>query len=416
MDSDTLIRPALGDEVPVGALYDARNDTFYPVPSEDLPENIIDIKPIGKSAARLSKATTIRDKIAALGITPELGASILAGLAPAEVYAPYLNYRNGYRPNTAQASLHYIIMTQEEELRPYTKSNRNYGLTPDKPTPTHLVISITYGAEFLVTAHQAASSHDDFAHKHARLDFLFESLRAIALDKTSQPLVSTTERASPNQEGNIFEDCDIAIFGNLLPPSALPVTPYPSPRAFIDDLHSYLKETNGGKGKPIQYTLLPLMPNLPRYLSLVENHTANQPDVKYLERFFRLLDDWADARQRCLRYASLHEKNKNTVVTPDHLTALWSRAGCGQTAEDLFRKKFGEILEGFRTLHKDEGPEESHYFDKWLGFAENNELGPKGVLSEMIPPDAVDFQDLQKNVKDKTITYAAFRETILQRI
>lgn len=204
MDLRDLICPALGDEVPLGALYDARSDTFFPVPSEDLPEDVKDIKPIGKSTARLTKANTIRDKITALGIAPKLGASILAGLAPDKVYAPYLNHRNGCQPNAAQASLHYTIKTGEEELKPYTNSNRNYRLTEKMTISTHMVIGITYGAEFLVTAHHAASSSDDLASKQARLDSLFESLKAIAIEKPNQPSVSTDEPASHDREGSVF--------------------------------------------------------------------------------------------------------------------------------------------------------------------------------------------------------------------
>lgn len=81
----------------------------------------------------------------------------------------------------------------------------------------------------------------------------------------------------------------------------------------------------------------------------------------------------------------------------------------------MLKQKFGNTLSSFRGLCNDRGGGEQS-FERWLRFAENNELGPKGVLSAMIPPDAVDFQDLQKSVKDKAVTYASFRETVLQQL
>lgn len=404
MEPPELKRPALGDEVPLGALYDARSDTFLPnLFVEELPDNVVDAKLNVKSTAQLSKATTIRDKLTALGITPELGASILAGLAPINVYAPYLNNRNGYQRSAAQASLHYTITTVEEELNPFTNSNRNYRLN-DMDMPTHMVIGITWGARFLVAAHCAASTPDDLARQQERLDSVFESLKNTALGDASQPSVSPDAPASQEQESSVFGDCDVSILGNVLPPSTL-ATPRPSPRALIDRLRASLVATNGGKGKQIQYKLMPLAPLSRPRLNSITDPAVHQPHVTYLERFIRLLDDWADARHQCMEYIARCERNNDAAITPDRLRSIKSRIRSSHMAEGIWKPKFGKILQAVR-----DGRASAQSFNKMFVFAENKELGPKEVLSKIIDNHPVDGQDLQKDVKDEAVTYASFRE------
>lgn len=152
--------------------------------------------------AQVSKATTIRDKLTALGISPELGASNLSGLSSTNYFWPYHRELIGYvRKDVAHSSLHYTITTVEEELKPYTNSSRDYRLTKDQAVPTHMVIGVTYGAQFVVTAHHYAASascsaastttsDEDINREQERLDEVFENLRKAALDTSvsSQPV------------------------------------------------------------------------------------------------------------------------------------------------------------------------------------------------------------------------------------
>lgn len=200
MSSDKLVRPALGETVPLGTLYDARTDTFLPnLFLEDLPENFVNVKLNTKLTAQLSKATTIRDKLSTLGITRELGASVLAGLVTTNIYAQYLNNWNGYQRTAAQASLLYTITTGEEEIKEYATSNRTYRIPDMMDKPTHLVTGITWGAQFLVVARRAASIPDDLLRQQERLDSVFQSIKNTALNSSSQSSGSSNSHGSDKQ-------------------------------------------------------------------------------------------------------------------------------------------------------------------------------------------------------------------------
>jgi hypothetical protein len=120
--SPTLVRPALGETASLGALYDARTDSFVQlsvVKNRPSPKAITttdnydsDIKYINHDS--------FKDKFSSLDIGAQLGVSFLAGLVTVEGSGKYLSER--WDTNlVAQRSLIYNIKTGSEKLEFQTK-------------------------------------------------------------------------------------------------------------------------------------------------------------------------------------------------------------------------------------------------------------------------------------------------------
>lgn len=195
MASSFFKRPALGSVAALGSLYDARTDTFLPQSLfKESPLNAVEVKPINQLDARFNKAVTFHQKLFELGIGPELGASILAGLVPVSDCGLYLIEQRRLWDRFAQYSLLYNITTVEENLNLGASGIRDF-LLPDVLTTTkatHVVVGINWGGQFIVTAHAEATEPDRLSHLQQSLDDDFQSLVFAALQPQGTDKVSST--------------------------------------------------------------------------------------------------------------------------------------------------------------------------------------------------------------------------------
>src|SRR4051794_6511132 len=105
-------RPALGQVVQIGALYDARRDSFIPLSllKTTPPLSSVIVTGDNTSDVEVSFTDTYEEKFNKMNLDPELGASFLSGLVHVDRSGGYLNDLRDTN-NTIQASLHYNVST-----------------------------------------------------------------------------------------------------------------------------------------------------------------------------------------------------------------------------------------------------------------------------------------------------------------
>ncbi|KAK3399956.1 hypothetical protein B0T20DRAFT_373090 [Sordaria brevicollis] len=410
MASPVVTRPALGCEVNLGTLYDSRTDTFLPhTLFKETPANAVDSKAKVNSTAKLSKATTFRQKLADLGIGTELGASFLSGLSPVDGCGLYLADHRKYPGHVAHSSLHYTITTAEEELN-LTAGGVKDIIIPDlldSTNATHVVTGIIFGAQFIVTARTKADDPTQLARLQQCLDKEFESLLQAALEPT-QALdpIRTIER----DRNGIFDGIALSVLDNGLSSDSRPPVA-PSSTAFIHDLRSRLYSTNDAKGKPILYTLMPVsLLSMLRLIDIQHQPIIHQPNVDYLTYFIQFLDDWADAQQKFNSYVA-RCKDCPTAIPPDHLRLIVRKLRPVKTDEFAFKASFAEALKGVRY-----GTANENSLRDLLVGIEDSELSPEKLRAIAIHRGSLDFKDQMSSLGATYIGYnSTSPTTILSR-
>ncbi|KAK1776025.1 LOW QUALITY PROTEIN: hypothetical protein QBC45DRAFT_453543 [Copromyces sp. CBS 386.78] len=379
MASPVVTRPALGYEVGLGTLYDSRTDTFLPHSLfKETPANAVDSQAKVNSTAKLSKATMFRQKLADLGVGTELGASILAGLSPIDGCGLYLTDHHKTSGHVAHSSLHYTITTAEEELN-LTASGVKDLIIPDvldSANATHVVTGITWGAQFIVTARTKADDPTQLAPLQQSLDKVFESLLQAALEATHAIEFSSTElvQYGPSKEIVQYDDGNSIFHESTF-------RRLPSSTAFIHDLRSRLCATNEAKGKPIQYTLMPVsLLSMLRLIDIQHQPVIHQPNVDYLTYFIQLLDDWADAQQKFNNYVA-RCKGCPTAIPSDHLRLIVRKLRPVKTEEFAFKASFAETLKDVRYGRVNEDS-----LRNLLVGVEGSELSPEKLRALCNPP------------------------------
>ncbi|KAH6855985.1 hypothetical protein B0I37DRAFT_402625 [Chaetomium sp. MPI-CAGE-AT-0009] len=323
-----LVRPALGQTAELGALYDARNDTFVSHPHSSLfkhapPTDAVAIRPRSLINARTVEVRTFKEKCAQLGVDVELGASILAGLVRVDGCAQYLASHNAI--HGAHTSLSYNVTTLDEVLNLVTPGIRDHFAfsTLETDIATHVVVGVRWGANYI------------FYHK-GRAD-------------PADPAFNTPE------EQHSFGWSELSVFGDILPEDlpTLANAPFQTARGFIKRLHQLISATNGYKGTPVQYTLMPLaFLGYFQLLNVRANLTVHPSNPDSLERFMQHFDDAHAASATLQRYVSRCQRYPN-VVPPNHIRNVEGQLHTFTAANEALRVNLAKTLRQVRSTGVD---------------------------------------------------------------
>ncbi|KAL0472526.1 hypothetical protein QR685DRAFT_586599 [Neurospora intermedia] len=409
MASPFFKRPALGGVATLGSLYDARSDTFLSQALfKEFPLSAVEAKPKNHLDAHISKAVTFHEKLVELGISPEIGASILAGLVPVSDCGLYLIDQRRHLDHFAQSSLHYSITTVEENLNLAASGIKELLLTDVLTTTkaTHVVVGVSWGAQFIVTAYAEAPEPGHISRLQHCLDDDLQTLKLAALDTNG--IVDPSPNRRQQEDHEIFKGCTLSVFNNAL--DGEPITPVSaeSPTSLVGKLRGRLSATNNGRGNPVQYTLVPL--SLLAFCNLVDVHTLSiirQPNAKYLDFFIQFLDEWADAQQYFNRYAARCERF-STALPPDQVRFIMSQPRLVQSTELSFKSCYRTALQAFRD---GKGTEEQ--LQALLVNAKNHDLSPGSLRAMMNDSKRLEFVE---NLCHLGATYLGYRSPILSTI
>ncbi|KAF3914916.1 hypothetical protein ABW20_dc0107937 [Dactylellina cionopaga] len=296
MMPQVLKRPALGQVAALGSLYDARSDSFVglslfrsspPISTVQTTENhTTDIK--------LTKLDTYKEKFDRLNLHSELGASFLADLFSVEGSARYLTETRD-SSHVIQSSMHYRISTVEEELNlisPEAKDCLAFS-TLETDIATHVVTGISWGAQCVITAQHRSTHSDDTGEIAGELDAQLTCLKSISLGIGGG--IGVEKDAEGETSSHSFE---VTVFADVLADDGL---------------------ANGGKGKPITYTLMPLaLLQMFRIIEIKADIALHQLSVECLEKFVLLFDDFLEVQQKLKDYYDRLLKHERCVPS-DHI-------------------------------------------------------------------------------------------------
>ncbi|KAH6632409.1 hypothetical protein F5144DRAFT_593183 [Chaetomium tenue] len=348
MASSELLRPALGQAAQLGALYDARSDTFVSRPrslfKQGPPADAVDIRSCRSTDVRTVEVRTFKERCAQLGVDVELGASILAGLVHVGGCARYLASPNTIRG--AHTSLRYNVTTVDEGLNLAAPGIREQFAfaTLDTDIATHVVIGVRWGANYIVCPNSLGDTASDKTTGALAIQQLGQILSRATPDWLEEPVVTPEEQYG-------FGWSELSVFGDLLAENKAisDNARFQTPRNLIKGLHQRISTTNDAKGTPIQYTLLPL--TFLGYFHLLNvriNLTVYPSNPDSLERFMQHFDDAHTASATLQRYVSRCQRYSN-VVPSNHIRDVNKQLHAFIAANKALRVALGRVLRELRS-------------------------------------------------------------------
>lgn len=243
MDNHRPRRAAFGQHATIGTLYDARNECFLSESLFDkpLPPNSISQHPIGKTTCQIVNNDSYEDNFQLMGISEELGASILAGLITPHGAGLVLNEKRDSKRGL-RALLHHQFLTIREKLDPRTPGIRECRAVSsfDNHDATHVVMEIEWGAQTALMA----TCHPDI--EKARIQGQIQALRQAV--ENGYPIV----QGSAAWLGVDDLQVEVMVFSDVLDDGILMSESQRFQEAyeFLDLVPAYCKQENDGKGMP----------------------------------------------------------------------------------------------------------------------------------------------------------------------
>ncbi|RKL39912.1 hypothetical protein BFJ72_g6641 [Fusarium proliferatum] len=301
-----IIRPALGQKVAIGTLYDARVEQF--LPSSILPPNPpqgtvlrSSCLPSRQRQSGIHQGSGHASRFSALRIDGNLAASILSGLIDLKGSANFL------KDSTLDGDVLYgvnrsFFNTYEDVLNLHQSAYRSGVasgiLLPADRRSTHVVTGIRWGLQSIMTmkhliddASQRATLEAAFKKDLAELDDIARSISFIDCGDDS-----LSHRLELDYEFMLYTDIqrDYGICTETLPVMC----------RFVQTGPQQITHTIGGTGYPIEYTLLPI--HILRHLipggGVVPSPQHSLRTVTNVDPLFVLFDDWNACKEKLEEY------------------------------------------------------------------------------------------------------------------
>lgn len=331
-------RPALGQVVQLGTLYDARRDSFVPLSllkAPPSPSSII-VTDSYSSDVKISFADTYAEKFKQMDVDPELGASLLSGLAEVDGSGGYLIDARDSNA-VVHASLFYKASTVQEKLNLMDPSLRDYlDLNVlHAGSATHVVAEIGWGALTVIVAKHTFTGQNSQLEIENMLRARFAILESIAKDGIVR--YSSGEKGDPDTSISVYSD--VGSKEKWIPSSFQDVY------QFMSSVPEFIFETNGGKGQPTTYVLLPLG-FLSYFFPIINYPTTMSPSVDCLSQFVQLFDGLRDSLQKL--NDNMATLQRNSYVSPSHVDAVNRLYGQAVCAEHDLKSQFSSMLVSVR--------------------------------------------------------------------
>lgn len=308
-------RPALGQIARIGTLYDARTDAFLPLSlfTDKLPPDAVSTVDPKQKDVRLNFADSHKERFAVMGIEPELGASILAGLVKLGGSAAYLDEIR--QPNQMlQAMILYKVVTTQEKLDFGNGQIRHCidSKALQSPEATHVVIGIDWGAQTIFSIQHWLSSVEAPEIDH---DFRAE------MKKLSTVIgeASRGTRVSPESFEQASLSLKITAYSDGLGQGGIVMQHLQEAFRFIELIPLQISQEKNGKGWSMSYTMVPI-----GMLSLIFGFHVNieKPlapiDPVHLHNFVELFDELHSYQNQLQFYLSSISKHKQ-YLPQDHI-------------------------------------------------------------------------------------------------
>lgn len=339
-----LKRPALGQSASLGRLYDARNDTFLPlsVLRKSLPAHAIIKTDTPSSEIKYCRTDSFKDKFNQLDISPDLGASFLAGFFTVDGSGRYL-YSQRESELTVHASLVYNVTTVNEMINLQISGPDDCFAFDvlDSEFATHVVAEIHWGSRNIVTLKHSVRRQQDLNQVSSQLD------SQIALLGTKLSGTGDFEKASfTNDFENAFK---VSIFGDINANDGNVPTDLAGASHFLKNVPAFIATSNAGKGKPLTYTMLPIC-ELSKILKcqILREISIKKLNMDCLETFVSIFDEITLARRTLCDYLTFLQENRS-YVSQDDIRAMRDRLVKLTTRETRLQSSYATALHDVRA-------------------------------------------------------------------
>ncbi|KAM0227936.1 hypothetical protein ACHAPO_011144 [Fusarium lateritium] len=253
-------RPALGQEVAIGTLYDAKRDQFLPASILPLsvPEGIItrsQCQPSQQHDVVWSVGATHKDRFALMGIDANLAASVACDLNVPQGSGMFLKDGTSDK-NILQGNVHHIYNTCRDCVELGNPDISDVlaqgfvGVTDSRST--HFVVAANYGLQSIITMKYNLKDPRDKANMEPLFTHDMRTVHDIAKSLPSLSFSDNTvnRRLALEYEFRLYTDIQKE-YGMCIESLALLCT-------FVQTGPRQIRADSGQKGYPIIYTLLPL--------------------------------------------------------------------------------------------------------------------------------------------------------------
>jgi len=341
MSNTITHRPALGQVAAIGSLYDATTDKFLSrsIFNKNLPLDAVVQNSNPKTDVHVNYVDTFKSRFDEIGLSPDLSASVLAGLVPLRGSALFLDEHRDSNL-ILQAAIRHKIITTQEKLNFMSNELKTCVATPNISTreATHVVTEIEWGAQSIISIRHRAPVNVDTTQVERQF-------RA-SVDHFERAL----NGAGSQYNGHVDSDLPLAItiYGDVLAETGLQMADSQNASEFLGLVPQNLKHQNHGKGTPLVYTLVPVG-MLPMFLPITveANSIATPPSPDCLQRFISLFDQIIAAQRKMNDYQSFVKRHE-LYIPADHVRMVSNIIESMRVARANIKSLYAEILHDSR--------------------------------------------------------------------
>lgn len=335
-----IVRPALGQIAPVGALYDARTDTFL---SQGLVKGSLSPSAVGRQneptrVTNYGFQDGLNDKFNKLKIPPSLGASIVSGLTAIDGFDNFINNTGADAPDF-QASVYHTLTTVQDKLELSSadlKKCMSFS-TLDTKDATHFLVEVQYGVQTIITLNRWLRHGEDQESVQTQFQSTAEEFARC---------VENEQLYAGASEENSFEQ--FIAYGTNLRATELVLKDLREAQEFLSLLPGQIRCSQGGCGTPIMYRLIPV--KMLQYVGLAQisgDEITSSFSPENLKKSFSLFEQF---RSRC---KSLYSQKKllqhhSLFVDPESLRDFERMIIDIVSTEQQMRTKLASLLKGVR--------------------------------------------------------------------
>ncbi|MCJ1360029.1 MAG: hypothetical protein MMC33_010032 [Icmadophila ericetorum] len=354
-------------------LYNARNDAFLPFSllNKELPPNGIESSNIPKEITQISYVNTYEEKFERLGLSKELGGSILAKLVRPSGSGCYLGETQESN-KSLHAALYHKMTTVREKWKPMSSEFGNcLSLTAlESGEATHVVTGIEWGAQSVVTARHRFS--DGVARSSIEGQFCKEIEAAKSVIEKSGPV---NHRVSNGQAAQTLS-LEVTAYSDFLTSEGVMMHNLQEAVNFLALIPLEIKDKNGGRGVPMNYTILPIsVLAMILEVDIRISTPATPPSTECLKKFVQLFDKISVSKQKLNDYYSFVSKRK-FYIPPSHTQAVVDRVGDTRDAQNSLQAKYAGVLQDVRG-----GTSDPEKLWQLLQEFSNGDLSPERITS-----------------------------------
>ncbi|KAL4799511.1 hypothetical protein BDV19DRAFT_385279 [Aspergillus venezuelensis] len=352
---NALKRPSLGQTAQIGALYDARTDTFLTeslIPTQTaIPPSAILSTSLDKIETSIIKTGNVSETLKAFQIERELGASILAETVIPKISGSgkYLSRQRDDESTVHRAAVH-TVTTRAQQLNFMGGDLRNLlDLSVLQRTrATHVLTGITFGARAIVSAQRLVSAGEDRADCELILDDTLKVLYEVDQEE---------EEAGDEESGYNWLDLS-SDNGTCEPDVGVRIRMYTDVGEALtgqsDNLADAIEHlrrlglcvrTTGGE--PLVYMLLPIAFLMTLGAVIPYSQPTGQLSPECFDRLVELMDYLACLRQTLNAH---HQRiiGHRSLVSATHLSKVKDEMQKSMAAQSRLRAEFKTALQSVR--------------------------------------------------------------------